>query len=147
MVAATEASPLSARTGYRLIKLGELVMARAETALGALGVKPRHFNVLTTAAADPSLSQRELSRVLGIDPNVMVGVIDDLEAAGLATRQRSSTDRRRHIVVVTEDGYRLIARGNEAVAAAEREFLSSLSPDDLATLHSVAGRLIGLNEG
>ena len=145
-MAATKASPLSSRTGYRLIKLGEEVFSRAEQALAGLGVRPRHFNVLTTAAADPTLSQRELSGVLGIDPNVMVGVIDDLERDGLATRQRSTSDRRRHVVVVTDAGHRLIARGNEAVTRAEQEFFSGLDPDDLAVLHAAAGHLLGLDE-
>lgn len=142
---ATNASPLSASTGYRLIKLGEVVFSRAEQALAALRVKPRHFNVLTTVAADPTLSQRELSAVLGIDPNVMVGVIDDLERAGLATRQRSSTDRRRHVVVVTQDGHRLIAEGNAAVARAQREFFGRLSAAELDGLHTTAGLLLGLD--
>lgn len=141
---ATSASPLSASTGYRLIKLGEVVFSRAEQALAALQVKPRHFNVLTTVAADPTLSQRELSGVLGIDPNVMVGVIDDLERAGLAVRQRSSTDRRRHIVVVTQEGHTLIEAGNRAVARAQQEFFAQLTPQELDGLHLAAGRLLGL---
>ncbi|PID54286.1 MAG: MarR family transcriptional regulator [Micrococcales bacterium] len=141
---ATDASPLSAGTGYRLIKLGEVLFSRAEQALIAFDVRPRHFNVLTTVAADPTLSQRELSGKLGIDPNVMVGVIDELEAAGLARRQRSRSDRRRHIVVVTEAGHRLVAKGNAAVAEAEREFFAQLDRQELRALHATAGRLLGL---
>lgn len=144
-MAATKASPLSASTGYRLIKLGEVVFARAEAALAGLGVKPRHFNVLTTVAADPTLSQRELSTVLGIDPNVMVGVIDDLEAEGWAERRRSESDRRRHVVVVTEEGHRLIQAGSKAVSAAEEDLLAPLDAAERTALRSIAGSLLDLD--
>lgn len=143
-MAASAASPLSKLTGYRLIKLGEILFELAEQTLAELNIRPRHFNVLTTAAADPGLSQRELASLLGIDPNVLVGVIDDLERAGLAIRQRSLSDRRRHIVAVTESGRKLIDMGNKAVATAEDKYFSALAVGERSLLHSAAGHLLGL---
>lgn len=144
-MAASAASPLSELTGYRLIKLGEALFALAERTLADFDIRPRHFNVLTTAAAQPSLSQRQLADVLGIDPNVLVGVIDDLERAGLASRQRSPSDRRRHVVAVTASGKRLIDKGSRAVAAAEKQYFATLNAQERATVHAAAGRLLGLS--
>ncbi len=137
-------SPLSAGLGYRLIKLGDVALDRASGALGSAGVRPRHFNVLSTVAAAPSLSQKELSALLGIDPNVMVGVIDDLEAAGLASRQRSTADRRKHVVVITDKGHHVIAEGQRAIATAEEEFLAVLTAQERALLLELTSRLLDI---
>ncbi|MDO5065866.1 MAG: MarR family transcriptional regulator [Propionibacteriaceae bacterium] len=140
----TPRSPLATWPAYRLIKVGEQAIAEAEATLLEVGIKPRHFNVLVTAAAHPTLSQRELSSALGLDPNVMVGVIDELEAAGLAQRQRSSVDRRRHVVVVTDAGQEVLDQGLAALRAGEERFLAALSIAERQRLHTLTGKLLGL---
>jgi DNA-binding MarR family transcriptional regulator len=133
---------MSDRTGYRLIKVGELAMVTAERALAPLGIRPRHFNVLASLAADESLSQQEVSRLLGIDPNVLVGVIDELEQQGLAERRRNPRDRRRHVVVVTAAGRRMLKDGAARLDQAEAAFFAPVPEDDLAVVHEAAGRLL-----
>lgn len=135
-------SAMSDRTGYRLVKLGELVMVTAERALAPLGIRPRHFNVLASLAADESLSQQEVSRLLGIDPNVLVGVIDDLERHGLAERRRNPRDRRRHVVAVTAAGQRVLREGAARLDQAEAAFFTAVPAADLAVVHEVAARLL-----
>jgi len=135
-------SPMYERTGYRLIKVGELAMVTAERALAPLGVKPRHFNVLATLAADATLSQQDVSHLLGIDPNVLVGVIDDLEREGLAERRRNPKDRRRHVVAVTPAGQQLLAEGAARLDAAERDFFAGVDEADLAVVRQVTAHLI-----
>jgi DNA-binding MarR family transcriptional regulator len=135
-------SAMAGRTGYRLIKLGELAMTVAERALAPLGVKPRHFNVLATLAGDESLSQLDVSRLLGIDPNVMVGVIDELEKNGLAERRRNPRDRRRHVVAPTRAGLDVLRDGAARLDVAESAFFASVSPGELAVLQTVAARLL-----
>ena len=66
-----------------------------EEALAPLDLKPRHFNVLASIGVHSSFSQRELADLHNMDPNTMVGVVDDLEEKGLVTRRRSERDRRR----------------------------------------------------
>ncbi len=135
-------SPLIERTGYRLIKVGELALATAERALEPLGIKPRQLNVLATLAADATLSQQDVSQRLGIDPNVLVGVIDDLERRGLAERRRNPRDRRRHVIIVTPAGHRLLAEGAARLDAAEAEFFAGVSDADQAVVRRVTAYLI-----
>ncbi|MDT0302376.1 MarR family winged helix-turn-helix transcriptional regulator [Streptomonospora wellingtoniae] len=135
-------STLWGNTGYRLIKLGEMVLSMTEAAFEPLGLNPRHFNVLATAAAMDAPSQQELSRRLGIDPNVMVGVVDDLESSGLAERRRNPDDRRRYIVVPTPRGRELLAECTEVVDRVEDRLFSGLDEDERAALHGIAGRLL-----
>ncbi|WP_433133748.1 MarR family winged helix-turn-helix transcriptional regulator [Micromonospora sp. CA-240977] len=135
-------SAMSGRTGFRLIKLGELAMVTAERALEPLGVRPRHFNVLATLAADDTLSQQDVSRLLGIDPNVLVGVIDELEKQGLAERRRNPQDRRRHVVALTAAGRQVLRDGAALLDEAEAAFFAEVPAAELAVLHEVAARLL-----
>lgn len=135
-------SLLRSMTSFRLIKLGKLVSAAAEVALDPIGVKPRQYSVLATIASQESLSQQDMSRLLEIDPNVMVGVIDDLEQLGLAERQRNPRDRRRHVIVLTRAGRDALRRGLATQAAFEADVLSSLSPADREALAAITGRLL-----
>lgn len=140
----TPRSPLATWTAFRLIKVGERAIAEAESRLLEVGIKPRHFNVLVTVAEHPTLSQRELSSALGLDPNVMVGVIDELEAQGMARRERSAVDRRRHVVVVTESGRQLLERGLGVLRDGEERFLAVLDPAERQQLHGLVGKLLAL---
>ncbi|ADB49741.1 MarR family winged helix-turn-helix transcriptional regulator [Conexibacter woesei] len=136
------ASPLRGLASYRLIKLGKLVDIAVDRALSSLGVKSRHFHVLAVIAEGASLSQQEMSRMLDIDPNVMVGLIDDLEEAGLAERTRNPADRRRHVVVITRKGSELLRDGLERGAAFEDELLAALDPDERAALEAASAKLL-----
>lgn len=135
-------STLWGNTGFRLIKLGEMVLATTEAAFAPLGMSPRQYNVLATAASLNSPSQQELSRRLGIDPNVMVGVIDELERQGVVERRRNPADRRRYIVAPTERGRELLRESARVVEEVEARVFGGLSDDERALLHEVAGRLL-----
>lgn len=136
------ASPLRAFTSVRLMKIGKLVTAEVERALEPLGVKPRHFNVLATISMADALSQQEMSRLLEIDPNVMVGVIDDLEQGGLAERRRNPADRRRHLIVLTDRGRQVLERGAALRADFEDRLFGDLDPGERAALHALTARLL-----
>jgi DNA-binding MarR family transcriptional regulator len=78
-------------------------------------------------AIDPSRPQsmRELARAINCDPSYITAMIDDLERAGLATRQPSVDDRRVKTVVLT-------ARGASALRTARDGLLAP--PPQLAQL-------------
>ncbi|MFD3688923.1 MarR family winged helix-turn-helix transcriptional regulator [Nocardiopsis sp. NPDC058631] len=135
-------TPLWHTTGFRLIKLGELVQATTASIFGPQLISSREFHVLAAAASMPNPSQKELSRVLGVDPNVMVGLIDRLEEEGLATRERNPRDRRRYIVTTTEKAARVLEEARESVANAEAEFFATLSEQEVKALHELSGRLL-----
>lgn len=138
------AAPLRRFTSYRLIKLGKLVDAAVERALAPLGVKPRHLHVMAVIATDDSLSQQQISRLLDIDPNVMVGVIDDLEEKRLVERRRNPADRRRHVLVLTAAGRRTLRRGLAMGIAFEAELFAGLGEEGRAALDDVTARLLDL---
>lgn len=138
-----EGNPLRSRTGYLLIELGTYAKTAAEQALAPLGLRPRHISVLVTLASETKpLSQQEVSRSLGIDPNVMVGLMDDLEDLGLAERQRNPSDRRRHVVRVTDEGLAMLVKAAASLDEAEAAVFSAITPEEKAYVHGVLNRLL-----
>lgn len=135
-------TPMWKTTGYRLIKLGDLLHATTERLFDPVGLTARQFHVLAAAASMDRPSQKQVSHALGIDPNVMVGVVDELERHGMVRRVRHPEDRRRYIVEPTAEGVRALEEGRQVVERAEKDFFASLSEEERAALHELAGRLL-----
>jgi DNA-binding MarR family transcriptional regulator len=137
-----KAQPPRERTAYVLIKLGQAIAKAAEEMLEPLGLTGRKFNLLATAAANPSLSQREIGELLGLDPNTVVDILDGLEDDGLITRHPSRQDRRRHELRPTPDGLKALARADQRMGEAERELLAPLTAAQANTLHEHSLKLL-----
>ena len=104
--------------GYLLLKAGHYIGIEFETALDALGLSGREFLVLTFVRTADGLSQQGLSERLGLDPTLVVGLVDALEDRGRSfAARRIPADRRRNILSLTPAG---VAVHGEAVAAARR---------------------------
>lgn len=76
----------------------------------ALGVTARQATLLWLVRNRPGLSLRELAAAEGISGPALSGHVDRLELAGLLRRVRSSEDRRRVGLELTEEGARLLRR-------------------------------------
>jgi MarR family transcriptional regulator for hemolysin len=114
-------------------------------AFEGLGVSPRAQHVLATAAAGEH-TQTELARMVGLDKTTMVVTLDELEAAGLAERRPSPTDRRARVIAVTPAGRRKVREAEEIAARVHDDVLSALPAKERkvfldALTRLVAGRL------
>ena len=124
------ADPVLTSPGYLLLKAGTHFHTIIDEALAALDLTGRQFLVLTFAGGRDALSQSELSTRLNLDPTIVVGLIDGLEARGAIRRERDPADRRRSLLELTAAGRRLHTKAASAVETAEREFLGPLSAGD-----------------
>jgi DNA-binding MarR family transcriptional regulator len=75
-----------------------------------LGITARQATLLWLVKRSPGLSLAELAAEEGISPPAMSGHVDRLERAGLIDRVRSSDDRRRVGLRLTDDGLKLMRR-------------------------------------
>jgi DNA-binding MarR family transcriptional regulator len=75
-----------------------------------LGITARQATFLWLVKRSPGLSLAELAAEEGISPPAMSGHVDRLEKVGLLERERSTDDRRRVGLRLTEDGERLMRR-------------------------------------
>jgi DNA-binding MarR family transcriptional regulator len=91
------------------------------------GLKPPHVATLTQLRADP-IGQQALCQATQLDPVKLVGVLNDLETAGLVERRRDTLDRRRHIVAITCAGRVRLDEVERAAAVAEERLLAGLNP-------------------
>ena len=107
-------------------------------ALEDVGISPRAHAVLTTALTGEH-TQIEIARLVGLDKTTMVVTVDELEAAGLAERRPSSTDRRARVIAVTDAGKRSVKAADKVLDRVRDDVLSALEPDERRDLPGVAG--------
>lgn len=96
-------------------------------ALAAEGLKMWHHVVLSAVRDLAPVAQADLGRSVGLDPKDLVGVLNDLQAAGHVVRAPDPKDRRKNAVSLTDDGDRLLARCEKAAREANDELLAPLS--------------------
>jgi MarR family transcriptional regulator for hemolysin len=135
------APPLSANLCWLLSTASHSLTTEMTRAMQGLGVSPRGFSVLTTALSG-AYTQTELARIIGLDKTTMVATIDELEAAGLAERRSSPTDRRARVIAVTEAGERRVREAEEIAAQTNEDVLGVLDPDQREAFIGALMRLV-----
>jgi DNA-binding MarR family transcriptional regulator len=109
-----------------------------------LGVTARQTTLLWLVKRSPGLSLAELAAEEGISPPAMSGHVDRLERAGLLTRERSSDDRRRVGLRLTEDGERLMRRVRARRTTWLADRLRTLEPEQLEAVDAAMSALMRL---
>lgn len=138
---------LASHPAFLLAQLGSHVKSRFTAHLAPLGIAPRHFDMLALLTDADGLTQQQIARELNIHRNVMVGLVDELEAKGLAERRRHPTDRRAHTVHVLPRGRELLRRADQVFDAFEGdELLATLSAADRRTLTELLRRVAAAAE-
>lgn len=117
--------------------------ALVAAALAREGLKVWHHVVLSAVAELGPVAQAELVRGVGLDAKDMVGVLNDLQDAGLVVRAPDPHDRRKNAVTVTADGRRLLARCERAARRANDELLAPLTVVERELLTSLLTRVSG----
>lgn len=112
-------------------------------ALAVAGLKMWHHVVLSAVHDLAPVAQIDLCRGVGLDPKDLVGILNDLQAAGLVVREPDPKDRRKNAVSLTEDGGRLLKRCEKAARAANDELLAPLSPPERDLFMGLLTRIAG----
>jgi DNA-binding MarR family transcriptional regulator len=111
-----------------------------------LGITARQATFLWLVKRSPGLSLAELAAEEGISPPAMSGHVDRLERAGLLERERSSGDRRRVGLKLTEDGQRLLRRIRARRTSWLADRLRTLEAAELAAIEAAVPALLRLVE-
>jgi DNA-binding MarR family transcriptional regulator len=127
--------------GNYAVRLGEVVLARAEVALAPLNLKPLAYDTMICILDGHGMSQLDLSRRLGIYAPKMVGLLDGLEKRGLVERKVSPIDRRRHELVLTPNGHELLERAASVASALEDELFGCVPDTDKVRFEALVQRL------
>ncbi|MFG3146424.1 MarR family winged helix-turn-helix transcriptional regulator [Streptomyces sp. NPDC048243] len=110
-------------------------------ALATEGLKLMHHAVLAASSEYGPLAQAELGRRVAVDPKDVVGILNDLQRAGLVLRAPDPDDRRKNAVTITPEGADVLTRCAALAEAANAELLAPLTPDEQGQLTALLTRL------
>jgi DNA-binding MarR family transcriptional regulator len=126
---------------FLLKRLGMVAKERTMEAYEAIGASPYHYSVLAVLEEDARDTQAKIADALGYDRSWLVGLLDELEEAGLIERKRDPDDRRRHLVSLNPAGKKRLAELRAISARVEDELLAALDPEERVELHKLLVRL------
>ncbi len=138
---------MAGNVGYLLARLGSISLAAFSDSLQPIGLRPRHYAVLSALVDNPDLAtQHAVGGCLAIDPSTMVAVVDDLENQGLVRRHRDPADRRRYRLAVTSKGQQKHKACRAVADRIEAELLGGLGDDERATLRRLLQQALRVAE-
>jgi DNA-binding MarR family transcriptional regulator len=132
---------LLSSTTFLLKRLGFAAKDHSHGAFEGTGLSPFHFAVLALLEEDPRETQAAIADALGYDRSHVVRLLDELEERDLVVRKRDPEDRRRHVVKMTADGRKALAKLRTVVRRLEDEFLAPLDAGERDALHALLVRL------
>ncbi len=125
-------------------RLGFSVSQALAEGLKPLGIDPQHFGLLRALLFTEGQSQRAIGVSLGIPPNRMVALVDDLEGRGAVKRVKHPSDRRAYALTLTPKGKKLFENGLEVAISVEGRLCKTLSDADKKQLLKLLGQLNSL---
>jgi DNA-binding MarR family transcriptional regulator len=123
--------------GLLLALLGQEAMRRLRDVHIQHELSPRQFQLLGVLHDDGATGQRDLGQSMGVDPSVLVALLNPLEAAGFVSRERDAADRRRHMVTLTPAGEQKLEQAAAAQRDAEDALFADLGDDQREQLRTV----------
>ena len=127
-------------TVVMLMRLATAIKKRSTEEL--MGIKLRQLMLLSYLQRGIPALQQQLCEALWLDPNNCVLLLNELEDMGYVERRRDSADRRRHVVVLTDEGRAALERAEQAQESLGEEMFAALSDEERATLRSLLDRVL-----
>jgi DNA-binding MarR family transcriptional regulator len=141
--ATIDLGPLPDLIGYVLRRAQLVVFQDFFAAFTPFDIRPAQFAVLTVIERNPGLTQSQVAEALGIKRTNFVGLLDALEARGLAER-RQARDKRSYALYLTADGAALMRKLRPVLKAHESRMIAKVGEDGresmIALLHAIAGK-------
>jgi DNA-binding MarR family transcriptional regulator len=121
---------------------GQIAAQRFAEGLRATGMKPAHVGILINLRALAPIGQQALGERLRLEPSKLVSLLNALEIEGLATRRRDPSDRRRHLVEITDRGRERLEQAEDRAERIESDLLARLSDAEREQLRRLLGRVL-----
>jgi DNA-binding MarR family transcriptional regulator len=99
------------------------------------------YVVLSRLAAAPAETQLSLAQAIGYDKSRLIGLLDELEGAGLLTREPDPKDRRAKVISLTAAGRTRQERARRDIRAMERRLLAGVDAADVDLLRKLLATL------
>ena len=132
--------PAGPPIGLHVTRTARALSRAFDDALAAAGGSVPVWLVLISLKGQRLANQRKLAEAIGIQGATLTHHLNAMEADGLVTRRRDPTNRRVHVVELTDAGEALFQRLRAAAVAFDR-LRAGLADDDVATLARLLDRL------
>lgn len=139
-VVTDEARSCAPNSMVLLTRLAKQVYRRSSEEL--LGMHMRLLMALSYVRDHDNTPQQELAEALCMDANNVVLLLNELEDLGYIARRRDPHDRRRHLVNLTEEGFRVLNSAERAQETIEDDVLRALDPSERAILWQLLTRAL-----
>jgi MarR family transcriptional regulator for hemolysin len=121
--------------------VARLVSRAFDAALAEAGGSLPTWLVLLTLKSRPVANQRELAAAVGIQGATLTHHLNAMESDGLLTRRRDPTNRRVHLVELTEDGEATFHRLRGVAMRHDARLRAGFAEPELDTLRELLDRL------
>jgi DNA-binding MarR family transcriptional regulator len=138
---------LRACTGFLLGRVGMAMKHAALEGFERAGYSAYQYSVLAVLAEGARETQATIADTLDLDRGQLVGILDELEEAGLIERRRDPIDRRRHMVSLTPAGKKQLVKMRAVVKAVEDAFLAPLDDEERKSLRATLLRIAEGQDG
>ncbi|MEO7724953.1 MAG: MarR family transcriptional regulator [Chthoniobacterales bacterium] len=140
---------MAATTEFDVEKIGQSLAGTARTwrnkldqRLRPLGLSQSKWTALVhLAAAESTLTQRELAALVGIEEPTLAGILHRLQSDGWIERKESATDRRCKTVHLSRNAKPVIEKIYSTARELRHELISDIPSDDLQTCMAVLSRI------
>ncbi|HEX4052103.1 MAG TPA: MarR family winged helix-turn-helix transcriptional regulator [Steroidobacteraceae bacterium] len=117
--------------GYNLRRANQASWRTYVSFIGENKIRPGLFSLLCLVRFNAGIAQIELGTHLGVDKASIVALLDRLERAGLIERRRSTRDRRRQGISLTQAGESEVDSLMMQVRQLERHMASRFNKQEL----------------
>jgi DNA-binding MarR family transcriptional regulator len=122
-------------------RVSRRLIAAERPLLAKHGLSMWGYIVLSQLARGPAPTQLALASAIGHDKTRLIGLLDELERAGLITRAPDPGDRRARIVHISERGRAAHTAAVADIRAMEQDVLAELTAAERRTLLAVLPKL------
>jgi MarR family transcriptional regulator for hemolysin len=133
--------PARTPIGLQLARVARVVSRAFDHALGEAGGSLPVWLVLLNTKTQRSANQRELAEAVGVREATLTHHLNAMETDGLLTRRRDESNRRVHVVELTEAGEAAFLQLRDAAVAFDRRLRRGLTGEELEQLERLLGRL------
>lgn len=119
---------------FLVMAVGRRMRERVERTLKGEGITMRHLSALGHLSRDGGISYSELARRASVTPQSMQATLAKLEECGAVSRTTDSGRGRTARLVVTDEGMRLLALGQDAIGELDEVLARHLDADTLGKL-------------
>lgn len=142
-IGAASGEPTPGELVEMLLRLGQRLRGHLDTRFGAFGLSDARFAALSVIreAAPAGCTQAHLATKLGQCESNISTLVERMRSSRLLYRLRAKADRRKRVLMLTDDGRQLFEQGLTSRDREAESLFSRMTPEEQRQLSSLLGRL------